>query len=123
MPQSHHQSVRSRGGDFEHRWNTGAVDDQRVIAGGGEGILDAFKDRAPVVEYLAGLAVQQIWSAYDASTEGLAHRLMAQTNAEQRNFPREMADHVERDPGVVRRAGAGRKHDALRREILDLIDR
>jgi hypothetical protein len=48
---------------------------------------------------------------------------MAQTDAEQRDFSGEMADHVERDTGLVGRAGAWRKHDAFGRESFDLLDR
>src|SRR5262245_38183164 len=47
MPQPHHQPVRGRGGDFQHRRDAGAVDDQRVIAGGGEGVLTPSKTVRP----------------------------------------------------------------------------
>ena len=61
--------------------------------------------------------------ANDEPAERLSHRLMTQTDAEQRDFSGEMADHGERDPRLVGRAGAGRKHDAFRREPFDLLDR
>jgi hypothetical protein len=39
---------------------------------------------------------------------------MAETDAEDGNFAGEVADELDADAGFVRRAGAGRKDDALR---------
>src|SRR5687768_5748262 len=51
--------------------------------------------------------------AGDPAAKGLANGLMAEADAENGNLARQHAHDIERHPGLMRRAGAGRDHDAL----------
>src|SRR5262249_54411987 len=85
--------------------------------------LGALRGRAKGGENLAGLSVDEVRRANDASAESLSHRLMSQADAEHRSFAREMANQVERDPRVIGRAWPWREHDPLGRQIFNLLDR
>ena len=88
-------------------------DDERVVARGHEVLRQLAKNRFVVVMDAAGLAVHDFRRANDASAESVADGLMAQADAEQRNFAPELADDFDDDAGFFRRAGAGGNHDAV----------
>ena len=48
------------------------------------------------------------------AAEGVADRLMAEADAENRDFGGNRRDQIETDAGLLGRAGAGRKHDGVR---------
>ena len=60
---------------------------------------------------------------HDLAAERLADRLMAQADAENRHLPASLLDDFQRHAGLVRRARPGRDHDALRRQLANLLDR
>src|SRR3981189_1973709 len=62
---------------------------------------------------LGQLAMPRTGRAHDAAPESLADRLMAETDAEDRNAARGLFYQVQADAGLVRGAGAGRQHDRL----------
>ncbi len=68
----------------------------------------------PLVVDGRNLAVHRHGRAHDFAAEGLPHRLQAEADAEQRNVSRGLRDHLQADAGLVRRAGTGRQHDAIR---------
>src|SRR5512147_478390 len=71
---------------------------------------------------LAGLAVHQVFRAYNLSAKGLADRLVTQTYSEQRHFPGEVANQFDADAGFSRRAGTGRDHNFLWSHGFDFRD-
>ena len=71
----------------------------------------------------AGLAVHQVRSAHHAAAKGRSDSLMSQANTEDGHFPGEMTDQSDADAGVLRRARAGRDHDALRLHGFDIGNR
>ena len=66
------------------------------------------------VEDAADLAVHRSGRADDVAAECLADRLMAEADAEDRDFPRGGGDEVQADAGLVRSAWAGGEHDRFR---------
>src|ERR1700758_3602912 len=70
----------------------------------------------------ARFAVHDVLRPNDLSSKSLANRLMSQANAQYGHFPGEVADQLDADPGVGRRARARRNHDALRAERLYFRD-
>src|SRR5271166_136278 len=67
------------------------------------------------------LAVHKVGGANDVAAKGGADGLMAETDAENRDFSCEVFDDVDADARLVRRAGTGRDDDAFRGELLDLF--
>jgi hypothetical protein len=53
------------------------------------------KDGSVVVHDRAGLAVHQMWSAHHPPAESFADGLMSEADAEDRNFPGELADQID----------------------------
>ena len=68
---------------------------------------------------LIGLAVHDTGGAHDLAAEGLADGLMAEAHAEDGQATGEMADHVQGDPGLVRRVRPRRQADPIGRKSLD----
>ncbi len=66
------------------------------------------------VEDAGDLAVHRRGRADHLAAECLADRLMAEADAEDRDFARGGGDQVQADAGLVRRAWAGRQHDRFR---------
>ena len=93
-----------------------------MIARGAERAGQAAEQAATVVLDRRGAPVHQSRRANHARAEHLAHRLMAEAHAQQRQLARELAHHLERDAGFVRRARAGRDQDPLGRAPRDARD-
>ena len=70
------------------------------------------------------VAVHQGWSAHGVlAAKGVADGLVTEADAENWYFAGELADDLDANAGVLRLAGAGRDHDALRFFGGNLIDR
>src|SRR5882672_3752383 len=80
------------------------------------------KDRLAVMQNFRGLAVDNRSRAHDAAAKSLADRLVAQTNAEDRNAAGETRDQREGYSGVGRATRPGRDQDATRKTLLDLTE-
>ena len=109
----HDDPVLGPGGGDQHIRQRVPRDDQAMIARGVEGRGHALQDAGAVMGDRAALAVHRHRRAHHLAAERLADRLVAQTDAHQRYFPRGGGDQGEADPRLVRRAGAGREHDGL----------
>ena len=72
---------------------------------------------------LAGFAVHELAGADDVAAEGCADGLMAEADAEDGNFAGHVADEADGNAGFLRRAGSGRKDDALGIEGFDFFGR
>jgi len=62
-------------------------------------------------------------AAYDLPAKGLADSLMAQTDAQNRNFPGHVPDERNQDARLARRARPRREQNPLRLERFDLLHR
>ena len=96
--------------------------DEAVISRGDERIFQALVQPAIVVIDPVGLAVHQPAGADDLRAESLGDRLVAQTNAQQRQPAGESLGRRHRNAGLVGRARAGRDDDVRGPSGLDRID-
>src|SRR5271167_2978527 len=101
------------GGHGEIVREASAIDDKRVIARRLEGCVDAAENARAVVADQRKLAVYWRRRPHDRAAEGVADRLMAKADAEDRDFAGSGRDQIEADAGLSRRAGAGREHDGV----------
>src|ERR1019366_7607887 len=79
-------------------------------------------DAPPVSRDAARLAVHQAARAHDLSAERRADRLVAETDAEDRQLARERADRLDANAGFGRRARPGRKHEPIGLQPGDAFD-
>src|SRR3990170_465998 len=98
-------------------------DGQRVVADRFEGVGQPRKDAAAVVLDDRHLAVLDLARALDPPAERLADALVAEADAEDGHLPREVADELDADARLARRARPGRDDQSLRRHRLDLDKR
>src|SRR3990170_2145566 len=97
------------------------VDDQRVVAHGGEGIFEPAENSLPVVSDFRKLAVHDRRCANDLTAEGGADGLMAEADPKDWRASTEALDGVAGDACFFGGAGAGGNHDLLGPQLLDLI--
>src|SRR5271165_5421950 len=121
VAQAHDRPVGGTRGDLQIFGKIFLRDNERVVAGAGHRAGDAGEDGLPVVFDFAGLAVHQLWGANHIAAEGCADGLVAETDAKDRDSIGKSPDEVDADACLLRRAGSGRKQDALRRERLYLV--
>jgi hypothetical protein len=81
--------------------------DQRVIPGRCHRSRQSAEDSFAIMRDFAGFAVHQVRRAHHLAAECLADGLVPQANAEYGNFAREVADQIDADAGILRRARAG----------------
>ena len=70
------------------------LDHEAVVARGLKRIFEAGEERAAVVVDHVGLAVHEILGPHDLAAEGLAHRLMTEAHAQQRQLARRAAGNI-----------------------------
>src|SRR5580765_1477298 len=99
-----------------------ALHHQRVIPGCHEFIRNPGENSAAIVADARSLAVHDPPGPHYLSAEGLADRLVAEANAEERHAAREPRDQPQGDAGIVGRPGTRREHDVGRRERRDFVD-
>src|SRR5690349_8329090 len=92
VPDAHDFAFVGFGGDFQAIGQVVALDDEGVIARGGEGIGHAFKKVFPVMFDGGSLAVHHAVIDDNLAAEGVADALMSQTNAEERSIAAKSAD-------------------------------
>src|SRR6202142_883684 len=109
--------------DFEFGGQVLFLNNQRVVAGGGERGLQIPEDGPIVMGDGAGFAVHQVGGADDLASEGCSESLVAEADTQNRQLPGEMAKKVNADAGFLRRAGAGRGAEAIGVHGLDFADR
>src|SRR3984885_8447644 len=90
-----------------------ALDHERVIARRLERRVDAAKNAAAVMADFRQLAVDECRRAHHLAAEGVADRLVAEADAEDRDCRSGARDQIETDAGLFGRAGAGRQHDRI----------
>ena len=85
MAHAHDLAVGGARDDGQHRGARGGLDHERVIARRLEGPGEAAEDALPFVLDRRRLAVHQAARAHDAPAEGVADRLVAEADAEERD--------------------------------------
>ena len=101
----------------------GAFDGQRVVADDVEAFGKAPEHTEPVGADRAGLAVHLHLRPHDLAAQRRADRLVAQADAEQRQLAGEVADGLDADARLGRRAGAGRQHQMVGPQVGDALHR
>src|SRR3546814_15503950 len=99
-----------RSGQLQASGHAVALDDQRVIARGREGIGHLREHAAALVADFADLAVHRRGCARDTTAECLTDRLMAKANTKDRHFAGGLANEFEADAGALGIAEIGRAH-------------
>lgn len=120
--EGHDDAVLRPRADFERRRKRFALHDERVVAGGREGVRDVAEHPLPVVKDLRGLAVHDLPGADDLAAKRFADGLMAEADAEQRDVALRGVDERNGDARVRRRTRPGRNNDLLRLERQRFFD-
>ena len=95
MTQPHDQSVGRFGRYFERIRQRLAFDDERMISSGLKFTFDPCKQRFSVVFYGDRFSVHRLGPADYLAAEMLPYRLMAETNAKDRQFARKSFHHID----------------------------
>src|ERR687884_1418086 len=120
VPDAHDGAVlRQRGDDQALRHRPG-LDDERVVAGRLEALVQAPVDALPVVRYLRRLAVDGLATHY-VRPESLPDRLVAEADAEDGDPIRGLLDELYGDAGLLRRARTRRDDYPVRVELEGLF--
>ena len=104
VTEAHDDAVVGLGGDHKLTRQGFFLDDERVIARGGERIGQLAENIFSVVMNLAGFAVEKLRGADDLSPKRGANGLMAKTHAKDRKFSREAFNQLNRNTCFLRRA-------------------
>lgn len=123
VPEPHDQSIGGLSCHLECRRQRGAVDDQRVVAGHFERVVQPGEDTSTIVGDLRTLAVNDFRSTHHVSAENLADALKSQTNPQNRSAGTPGADDLVRRRDLGRMAWAGADEDAVRVDPLDVFHR
>jgi len=124
MPNTHHRAVRAGSGDSKRARHARRLDEERVVAGNGQGGGQSTEDAVTVMIDLGRLAVHELRCANDLGSIHVPDRLMAETDAEHRDPPlTEDGDGLADDPGVLGSTRAGRDQHRVGAEGEGLVDR
>ena len=122
VPEPHDLTLLGPGRDLQDRRERLALDDERVVTAGRERVGEPGEDPLAVVVYRARLAVDDPHVADHLGAEGLADRLVAEADPQDRQLAGELADGGERHARLVRRARARREDEPVRQEGPDAGD-
>lgn len=121
MPDGHDHAVGGARRDGQARGQRRLVDDQRVIAAGGQRIGQAGEDSLSVVKHVADAAMHRFGCPYDPRAQRCGNGLMAQTDAQQGNRGRKPPHYRQRTAGFARRARPGRQENRSRAPAGDVV--
>jgi hypothetical protein len=119
---AHDDAVVGLCGNGKFAWKRFALDDERVIPRGDKRPGQFAEDAFAVVMNLAGFSVKQLRRTYDFSAERFTNCLVAQTDAENRELPREFLHQFDRNACLPRRARARRNNDGFGFALRDVFD-
>ena len=122
VAQGHDQALGGLPGHLQHLGEAVALHHQGVVAGGGERCRQPGQHPGPLVVDGRGLAVDQLGSAADPGPVDVADDLVAEADAEDGQRVPEVADDVDRQPGVARVARPGRDQHPVRVEGANVGD-
>src|SRR5271166_4605855 len=115
MGDRHDEAVVGFGADFECGRGGSALDDERVIAGGLKGFVQAVKKPACIVRDARNLAVHRQRRSHHVAAKSLTDGLVAEADAEDRGRLAGGANKIETDTRLVRRAWPRREDDRVGR--------
>ena len=101
VTQPHDFPFGGPGRHFQHLRQGVALDNQRMVTGGGEGVRQITEYPLAPMENGRGFAVHHLRRADDLAAEGLADGLMPETDPQQRDLSGEMLDDLQRDARFV----------------------
>src|SRR5262249_49999920 len=113
--QPHYQTIGGFRIDRKRAWHAGALDNQRMVARCLQRPIDAAKHARAGVADFRYLAMKGC-SAHHLPAKDLTDRLMAEAHTEDRRRRRGLCDEIKTNAGLIRRTGARREHDGVRRE-------
>src|SRR5438270_4691210 len=112
VPEAHDDPVMRPGADLELVRDGAGIDHQGMVSSGLEGDRQAREWGPAVVVNPARHPVPRR-VAPDRAAEGLAESLVAEADAQDGQVPGELPDRLERDAGIVWRAGTRRDHEGV----------
>ncbi len=121
MADAHNFFVVGPTADFKFRGQSALLDNEAVVARGGEGVGHAGVDRFAVVVDLVGFAVHEAFGANDFGAGDEADALVAEADAENGEIGAELSDDVVGDTALFGRAGAGADDDVGGLERFDFV--
>ena len=99
-----------------------SLDDERMVARGRERLGQFAEHAFFVVMDFTGFAVKEFWSADNFAAERGADGLVAQADAQNREFAGKFFDQLDRNAGFLRRARPRRNDDLLGLASGDFFD-
>ena len=113
----------SLGADFEFFGQPLFRHNQRVVTRGGHRVRNILEDGFAIMPDVADFAVHDFRGADHLPAQRRANGLMSQAYAQNGAFSREMPHYIHADTSLLRRAGARRNQDVVRRHALDILSR
>ena len=107
VPQSHNESVRRLRGNLQFIRESGALDNEAVIAVGFKGQWEIAKNPLPLVIHQRCFPMHRLWRAHDLPTVHLPDGLMSQADTQRGNVRPKSFDDLAGYSGLARRAWAG----------------
>ena len=92
--QRHDQTIIRLRRDIKTLRQCAALDNQGMVAGGLEGLVDAAKQGLSAMLYFGNLAMKRLRCAHDIAAKGLPDRLHAEADAENRDPVAQGLDHI-----------------------------
>jgi hypothetical protein len=123
VAQTHDYPVAGFGGNFECARQRFSIDDKRMIACGNERLRQTAEYCFAVMLNFAGLSVHYFFGTDHAASKRSADGLVAEANAENRNFPCEALNERDANPSFLGGARTGGDYDALGMELLNFVER
>jgi len=114
VTEGHDDAVVGLGGDRELARERFALNDQRMVARGGEGIRQLAENILAVVMDLARFAVEEFRGADDFAAERSANGLVAEAHTKDGKFSGEALDQLHGNARLLRRAWPWRNHNPFR---------
>ena len=115
MSQSHDLTLRCPGSDLEGVGQGLALDDERMIARGHEGVLEPREQAAPAVKDGAGRAVEQARGRHPPGAVHLGEGLVPEADPQDGQAAGEPPEGLEGDARSGRLPGPGGHHESLER--------
>ena len=109
-------------GDFEALRNSGTLDDQRVVTGGGESLRHILEKIFFIVTDARGLAMHQFIGTDNFSAKRLSDGLVAEAYAKQGNLSCPSFDGLQADTRTIGIAGARRNDQAVKFFKFEIVD-
>ena len=122
MTDSHNLIILGCCGDFQALRNSCPLDNQRVVAGGGESLRHILEKIFSIVTDARGLTMHQFIGTDNFSAKRLSDGLMTEAYAQQGNFSGPAFDRLKADTCFVGIARSGRDDQAVKSLEFEIIN-